>query len=110
MGDQSRLRALAMLCRGELCLCQLIAVLGLSPATVSRHMSVLRSAGLVRRRKQGRWHYYRLAGSKAEPAVKAALQWVRRHAVQDTQAQEDDRTRCSVLALDIQQVAACYTK
>ena len=45
----------------ELCLCQLIDLLGLAPSTVSKHMTVLQQAGLVQRLKQGRWHFYRLA-------------------------------------------------
>ncbi len=109
LADESRLRALMLLCDGELCLCQVIAVLGLSPATVSKHMSVLRAAGLIRRRKQGRWHYYRLAGIKADPAARSALRWVRQHARADQRATDDRARRCCVTSQDLSQVAACYT-
>jgi len=50
-----------MLSGGELCACQIIEMLGLAPSTVSKHMSILRQAGLVETRKEGRWIYYRLA-------------------------------------------------
>ena len=44
----------------EVCACKLSDHLGLSPSTVSHHMSVLRSAGLVDGRKDGLWTYYTL--------------------------------------------------
>lgn len=76
LSDEQRLRALLMLRGGELCVCQVIDALGLAPSTVSKHMSILHDAGLVRRRKEGKWHYYRLAGRAAPPEVRRALAWV----------------------------------
>ena len=55
LADENRARALMALGGGELCLCQIIEVLGMSPSTVSKHMSILHQAGLVERRKDGRW-------------------------------------------------------
>ena len=75
LGDRSRLRALLTLRGGELCLCQIIDVLGLAPSTVSKHMAVLMQAGLVERRKKGRWQYYRLAGRGADAMARRALRW-----------------------------------
>ena len=64
LAETGRLRVLSVLLdRQELCVCQITALLGLATATVSRHMSLLHAAGLVRSRKQGRWVYYSLAGS-----------------------------------------------
>ncbi len=65
LADESRVRALLALRGGELCLCQIIELLGLAPSTVSKHMDVLFRAGLVERRKEGRWHYFQLAGRPA---------------------------------------------
>ncbi|MBI1338364.1 MAG: metalloregulator ArsR/SmtB family transcription factor [Phycisphaera sp.] len=76
LADDTRLRALASLGGGELCVCQVIALLGLAPSTVSRHMAVLDQAGLVEKRKVGRWAYYRMARKSPEPAVRNALRWV----------------------------------
>jgi arsenate reductase/ArsR family transcriptional regulator len=56
-----RLRILAMLRRGELCVCQLTAVLGLAASTVSAHLAELKHAGLASERKDGRWVRVRLA-------------------------------------------------
>jgi DNA-binding transcriptional ArsR family regulator len=61
LADESRLRVLYALRGGELCVCQLIALLELAPSTVSKHLSVLRAARLVESRKEGRWIYYRLS-------------------------------------------------
>ena len=60
--EPSRLRILKALRDGELCACHLVELLGLAQPTVSRHLTVLRAAGLVRERKDGRWSYYRLGG------------------------------------------------
>ena len=75
LGDATRLRAVLLLREGELCVCQLIDVLGLAPSTVSKHMTLLHDAGLVTRRKEGKWHYYRLAGDDAPPVVRDAIAW-----------------------------------
>jgi ArsR family transcriptional regulator, arsenate/arsenite/antimonite-responsive transcriptional repressor len=62
LADGNRMRIIAALMeRDELCVCQLIEMLGLAGATVSRHMSILQAARLVQNRKQGRWVFYRLA-------------------------------------------------
>ena len=62
MADGNRMRIVAALMeREELCVCQLIEMLGLAGATVSRHMSILQAARLVQSRKQGRWVFYRLS-------------------------------------------------
>lgn len=62
MAHPARLRMLAMLTGGELCVCQLTAVLDLAASTVSGHLADLRAAGLVIERKAGKWVHYRLAG------------------------------------------------
>jgi len=76
LSDPNRVRALMMLHEGELCACQIIDVLGLAPSTVSKHMSVLRQAGLVRGRKQGKWMYYSLVTK--EKQVREIIDWVNR--------------------------------
>jgi len=55
LGHPARLRAVAMLRSGELCVCQITAVLGLAPSTVSLHLRELKRCGLVAERKDGRW-------------------------------------------------------
>jgi len=67
VGDASRTRILKMLEGGELCVCQITAVLDLAPATVSKHLAVLKMAGLIFQRKAGRWVHYRLADRAVNP-------------------------------------------
>lgn len=61
LSDPNRIRAFLALRQGELCVCQIIELLGLAPSTISKHMSILKQAGLVDSRKDSRWVYYRLA-------------------------------------------------
>lgn len=61
LGDETRLRIMALLVQGEeLCVCDIMAALKLPQSTVSRHLSYLRSSGLVRDRRQGVWMYYQV--------------------------------------------------
>lgn len=60
LAHPARLRLLGMLASGELCVCQMIAVLRLAPSTVSQHLSVLTRGGLVTERKEGKLVFYRL--------------------------------------------------
>jgi DNA-binding transcriptional ArsR family regulator len=55
LGHPARLRTLAILASGELCVCQITEVLKLAPSTVSAHLKELRLAGLISERKHGKW-------------------------------------------------------
>jgi ArsR family transcriptional regulator len=71
LADERRLAILALLAQGELCVCHLVDILALPQSTVSRHVGLLKRAGLVRDRRDerdARWVYYRL-----DPAAFAAL-------------------------------------
>jgi len=69
LADENRLRALCALRGGELCVCQLIALLDLAPSTVSKHLTILRAARLVESRKDGHWMYYRLSKEFRVPSA-----------------------------------------
>lgn len=77
ISDETRLRVLMALCGGELCVCQLVELLGLAPSTVSRHLHLLHHARLVDARKDGRWVYYKLAGKDAPLKVRQCIKWLR---------------------------------
>jgi ArsR family transcriptional regulator len=64
--DETRLRILHLLTRGELCVCDLVDTLRLPQPKVSRHLAYLRGAGLVRVRKAGLWKHYSLAEPSGE--------------------------------------------
>ena len=60
LSDKTRLRILNLLLAGELCVCDLVAVLGCPQPTASRHLAYLKKVGLVTVRKEGVWCYYKL--------------------------------------------------
>ena len=76
LGDEGRIRALLALTGKEMCACHITALLKLAPSTVSKHMSILRKAGLVTSRKSGRWKHYRATGLGASNEVRDALRMV----------------------------------
>jgi ArsR family transcriptional regulator len=58
LSDETRLRILGLLLEGELCVCDIMAVLQLPQSTVSRHLAYLKNAGWVDDRRCGVWMYY----------------------------------------------------
>lgn len=62
LGDETRLRALHLLSReGELCVCELMQALDMAQPKVSRHMGLLKEAGVVSARRQAQWVFFRLS-------------------------------------------------
>jgi DNA-binding transcriptional ArsR family regulator len=68
-----RLRLLALLREGELCVCQMTALLRLAPSTVSAHLAGLKRAGLLSETKSGKWVLYRLADGVERDSTVAPL-------------------------------------
>lgn len=60
LGDPTRLRILSALSLAELCVCDLSGLLGISQTATSQHLKILRAAGMVRYRREGRMAFYRL--------------------------------------------------
>jgi ArsR family transcriptional regulator len=73
LGDPTRLRIVALLSQSELCVCHIEAAMVLPQPTVSRHLAVLRNAGVVEPERRGAWVFYRLA----EQADRVAKQQLR---------------------------------
>jgi ArsR family transcriptional regulator len=61
LGDETRLRIVALLSHGELCVCHLESALDLNQSTASRLLGILKSAGIVDSRREGTWVYYSIA-------------------------------------------------
>jgi DNA-binding transcriptional ArsR family regulator len=108
LSDETRVRALLSVRDGELCLCQIIEVLGLSPSTVSKHMNVLQQAQLVQRRKQGKWHFYRMADGRAGAAAKRALGWILTELRDSPTIKKDAKKIREVRKRDLEELSACY--
>lgn len=96
-----RLRILAMLRGGELCLCQMTAVLDLAASTVSAHLADLKRAGLVGERKEGRWVFHRLSRSEGASAY---LEPVWRSIARDPRVASDARLVRELRRVDVEEL------
>ena len=102
--DESRLRILASLAGGELCVCQILELLELAPSTVSKHLAILRQARLIDGRKAGRWMHYRLAEQDVPLAARTATQWVLAHLHDESRVARDRAHLKQILKLDPEEV------
>ena len=60
LSEETRLRIIKLLEHGELCVCDIVAALDMIQPKVSFHLAVLKEAGLIKDRKQGKWTHYRI--------------------------------------------------
>ena len=103
LSDDTRLRILALLQAGEICVCDIHGSLDLPQPTVSRHLAYLRKAGLVHGRKNGLWVHYRLA-PLPDPVMQTVMDAVN-HALGHVDSREKDRRRLLKMA-DVTPVAS----
>jgi ArsR family transcriptional regulator len=61
MADTCRIKILMLLREGELCVCEIMIGLDRPQSSTSHHLSILKDAGLIKERKDGRWSRYRLS-------------------------------------------------
>jgi len=101
LSDPNRVRILLALRRGELCVCQITELFGFAPSTVSKHLSILNHAHLIRSRKSERWVYYRLADKTAPVAVREALDWVHKSLAKTDEAAADAKKLKQILKTDL---------
>ena len=73
IGEETRLRMMALLARGELTVSELTQILGQSQPRVSRHLKILADAGLVERHREGAWMFYRAAADAGGGAQRALI-------------------------------------
>ena len=92
LGEDTRLRIMRLLSLQELAVTELVDALDVPQSRVSRHLAILRQAGLVKDRREGNWIYYRLAPEDLAPAAKTLWQAVRSHQ-DDTTFFPQDLTR-----------------
>src|SRR5277367_6257770 len=71
LGDETRLRIVAMLSHGELCVCHLETALDLNQSTASRQLGILKSAGIVDSRRDGTWVYYKIVEQEHDTVARA---------------------------------------
>lgn len=102
VADPNRVRILKLLERGELCVCQITVVLDLAPATISKHLGLLKSSGLVQQRREGKWIYYRLAEYDLNAYARPFLTLLKNALHNDTTLANDNRLLDQVLSTPIQ--------
>ncbi|MHB8901669.1 MAG: ArsR/SmtB family transcription factor [Thermoguttaceae bacterium] len=100
LADETRVRVLLALQRGELCVCQIVELTGLATSTMSKHMSILKQARLVESRKEGRWMYYRLADDQAPELVRRTVDWVADSLARDPKVLSDKKRLAAICNSD----------
>jgi len=100
LADETRVCALLALRQGELCVCQITELFGLAPSAVSKQMSILFQAGLVKSRKNGLWIYYQLPGKNAPVVVREALDWIKKALAGNPHVLEDNKQLKKILKQD----------
>jgi ArsR family transcriptional regulator, arsenate/arsenite/antimonite-responsive transcriptional repressor len=100
LSDPNRIRALLMLEEQDLCVCQILEILGLAPSTVSKHLSILAHAGLIETRKEGRYIHCRLPEpGEADASAHRAIAWVKETLASDPQIAADRERLREVLEI-----------
>ncbi|HWQ82857.1 MAG TPA: metalloregulator ArsR/SmtB family transcription factor [Ignavibacteria bacterium] len=95
LSDKNRIRILKMLQKKPLCVCEIREVLKLAVSTVSKHLSILREAGLINDWKEGKWINYRLNPQPSHMASNALL-FVQLQIEDDETIKKDRKITCCV--------------
>ena len=94
LADPTRLRLAVLLSiEGETCVCGLAEAMETAQYTISRHLGIMRSAGLVEARREGTWMHYKL--SKARNRLEECLQECFRDCLADHKTVKTDMKRLS---------------
>ena len=96
LSDETRMRMLHLLLDVELCVCEIMQALGISQTRASRNLGILRDAGLLKGRREGRWAHYSL-DQEAAARYSELLGLLRSRQVEDEVIVEDkERLRRAV--------------
>ncbi len=103
LADKNRLRTFCALqsCE-ELCACQIVELLQVAGATVSRHLSLMVNAGLLKTRKQGRWIYFRL--NKDILSFEPVSTWIAGQVEESDQMKKDTQTLKGIASSSCQDI------
>jgi DNA-binding transcriptional ArsR family regulator len=88
LADRTRLRIVNLLARGSLCVCDIQRILGQPQSSVSRHLALLKAAGLIRDRRDGMWTFYTLTPWES-PLARGVLGAIRTHLGTDADYRRD---------------------
>jgi ArsR family transcriptional regulator, arsenate/arsenite/antimonite-responsive transcriptional repressor len=88
LSDETRLRIVVLLTHGELCVCDLMAVLDEPQSKVSRHLACLKHCGVTRSRRVGVWIHYAL-NEIGDEMAKAQVNLLREHLSRHSRFRKD---------------------
>ena len=114
LSDPNRVRLLVACLDRERCVCQLVELIDLSNASISKHLSTLKNAGLLESRREGRWVHYK-AIPTPDSIIADTYAFVRTHAMSDHQIQADQVKLAEIDTIDPaelakkQRTASCCT-
>ena len=91
LSDETRLRIMKLLLKKELCVCEIEAALNIPQSKVSRHLTVLRSVGLVEGRREGTWIFYSFF--KPENDFGKSIVQIIKNALSDSELVKQDEER-----------------
>ena len=60
LADETRLKIISLLWMGDLCMCEIVAVLKAAPSTISHHLKILEEGGIILSRREGKFTIYRV--------------------------------------------------
>jgi DNA-binding transcriptional ArsR family regulator len=80
LSDPTRIRILLTLENGELCVCDIAALIGIPQPSVSHHLKALRQSGIIKFRKSGRMTLYSLKDTRISGLLAVARDFSRKHA------------------------------
>ena len=107
LSEETRLRIMKLLEDGELCVCDIVAALDMIQPKVSFHLGVLKKAGLIKDRKQGKWIHYRIDDSNMfrRFLLLSVFERVREESVKDDRKRlknflKDKSEKSNVISLD----------
>ncbi|NPV90315.1 MAG: winged helix-turn-helix transcriptional regulator [Firmicutes bacterium] len=77
LGETTRLKIVKLVADRELCVCEIVAVLGTNQPRVSQHLKVLKAAGILEERKERQWSFYRLNQEFREGLVRQYIDYMK---------------------------------
>ena len=101
LSDTNRVRIVKMLEIKPLCVCEITDVLRLAPSTVSKHLSILKSAGLVFEQRENRWVNYHLNRATTKPCAGIMLNTIKTQCTDDPIIREDKSKVKHINRMDI---------
>lgn len=104
LADDNRARIVLALQGRALCVCQIVELVQLATSTVSEHLMILKQAGVVSARKEGRWVYYWLADSRTGAAAHGATALLTRLLEGSAEAKKDAERLKHILQIDPQEL------